>query len=823
MRGLSLALRLFWRDWRGGELGMLLAAIALAVGIVSAIGMFVDRLQRAVELRGATFLAGELVLRARAPVPQEWIDEARARGLAQAEVLQFATMAVAGEAMQLAAVKAVGDGYPLLGELGVAPRPGAPALRRSQGPGPGEVWADVRLLQALGIGPGARVGIGNVELQVSGVLVSEPDAGASMVAFGPRLMMNLADIPASGVVQPGSRVSYAYLFAGDDAALARWRAGIEPSLLPDQRFLTLEDGQPRLSRSLGRTESFLLLAGSLGVVLAGLALAMAARRYTRRHADYVAILKTLGLTAGAIRGLYAVNAALLAVLGIVAGWCAAWLVQAGAFAAIADLLEVEVPPPGPRALLLGAGTGLVCLAGLVAPPLIAMSRASPLRVLRQDVGESGAGRGIYAAGLAAMGLLLWWYSRDIGIGLLVLGCLLLAGGVIGAASYLLIRRARLPGVQAYSVIRLAFGALQRHATLNALQTLVFSLCLMLALLLVLVRTALLQDWQRQLPPGTPNHFLLNVAPYQVEPLQQFLSARGLRHAGLYPMVPGRVLELNGGPARALPGEEINLDRDWNLAWSDAPPEDNRIVAGQWWGPDAGDEVSVEAGVARALGIGVGDRMVVQVGTQRIEARVSSIRELDWDTMRPNFFLIFPRRLLEAHAAMWITSFHQPAGDPGVVNALVREFPTVSVIEMEAVLQQVRGVTAQLSLAVELVLALLLGAGVLVVLASVQAGLEARLRESAILRALGARRQLVLGSLALEFALLGLLAGLLATAGAEAAAWFVQTRVMELEATLHPLLWLTGPMAGALVAGCLGLLACRRAVDTPPVVVLREAA
>jgi putative ABC transport system permease protein len=394
---------------------------------------------------------------------------------------------------------------------------------------------------------------------------------------------------------------------------------------------------------------------------------------------------------------------------------------------------------------------------------------------------------------------------------------------VGAVSYLLIRRARLPGVQAHSVVRLAFGALQRHAALNALQTLVFSLCLMLALLLVLVRTALLQDWQRQLPPGTPNHFLLNVAPYQVEPVQQFLEARGLRHAGLYPMVPGRVLELNDQPARTLPGEELNLDRDWNLAWSDTPPEDNRIVAGRWWGADAGDEVSVEAGVARSLGIGIGDRMLVQVGTHRIEARVSSIRELDWDTMRPNFFLIFPRHLLEAQAAMWITSFHQPPGSPAIVNALLREFPTISVIEMEAVLQQVRSVTAQLSLAVELVLGLLLGAGVLVVLASVQAGLEARLRESAILRALGARRQLVLGSLALEFALLGLLAGVLATAGAEAAAWFVQTRLMELDATLHPVLWIAGPVAGALVSGLLGLLACRRAVETPPVVVLREAA
>jgi putative ABC transport system permease protein len=820
---MRLALRLFWRDWRGGELGVLLAALVLAVGIVTTLAVFVDRLQRGVEAQAAGFLAGDLVLRSRTEVPEAWIDAARAEGLATARMLRFATMAVAGERMQLASVKAVDDAYPLLGELRMSTRPEAPFERRRHGPPPGEAWADARLFGVLGVAVGDSIDVGATTLRLGGILRAEPDASASVVGFGPRLMMNFADIPATGVVQPGSRVQFAYLFAGPEAALAAWRQRIAPQLAPGQRLLTVDDGQPRVARSLERARVFLLLGGSLGVVLAGVALAMATRRYTERHADYVAILKTLGLGAGAIRRVYAANMALLALLAIALGAAAGWGAQAAAFTALGELLDMELPAAGWRPWALGAGTGLLCLAGLTTPALLAMARASPLRVLRREVLTRTADRGIYAGGLLALALLLWWYSADVRLSLVVMACLLLGAGAVGLGSYALLRRARAPGVNAQSVLRLALGALQRHAALNALQVLVFALCLMLALVMLLVRTALLEDWRRELPPETPNHFLLNVAPYQVGPLEEFLRGHGLRHAGLYPMVPGRVMEVNGAPARVLEGEELNIEREFNLSWMDAPPADNRITDGRWWGADAGDEVSVEAGVARALGLRLGDTLSLRIGGAPLVATVTSIRSLDWDTMRPNFFLIFPRQALERHAAMWLTSFYLPAERKSVLNELVRSFPTVSLIEMDALIAQFEGITRQLALAVELVLVLLGAAGVLVMVASVQAGLQGRFQESAILRALGAGRGLVLGSLVLEFALLGLFAGLLATLGAEFAAAFVQTRLMDLPARIHPLVWFAGPLAGAAGAALLGVLMCRRVVDTPPVVVLREVA
>jgi putative ABC transport system permease protein len=817
-----LALRLFWRDWRSGELGVLLLAVVLAVAIVTTLGLFVDRMQRAVEIRSATFLAGDLVLRATREVPEEWLGLARAEGLRTAQVLRFASMVFAGDNMKLASVKAVSSNYPLLGRVTISDATGAPPREVSHGPPPGEIWADARLLPALGLTVGHRLGLGTTELVLAAVLHQEPDGGGSLVALGPRVTMNIADIPASGVIQPGSRVQYSYLFAGEPAALARWRARIEPLITEGQKFISVEEGQPQVARSIERARSFLLLAGSLGVVLAGVALAMATRRYTERHADYVAILKTLGASAAMIRSLYAGNLALLAMLGILLGWTLGWLVQALAFMAVREIFALDVPGSvGMKSLWLGVGTGALCLLGLATPPLLRMAGSSPLRVLRRDAQDSGAGRGVYASGLLAFALLLYWYSGDLQLSLLVLGCLLLASLVVGGLSYGLLRRARLPGVQAQSALRLAFAALQRHAALNAVQILVFSLCLMLLLIMVLVRTALLDEWQRELPPRTPNHFLVNIAPYQVEGLKAFLSEHGLVHAGLYPMVPGRVLTINGAPARVLDGEELNIDREFNLTWSDTLPEDNRLVQGRWWGRDGRDEVSAEQGVARALGLKLGDRIGIQIGADRFEATLSSIRQLDWDSMRPNFFLMFPRQVLQQRAGMWLTSFYLEPGRKELLNELVREYPTISVLEMDALLAQLRGIIRQLSLAVEFVLLLLFVSGALVMIASVQAGLDGRFQESAILRALGAGRRLVLGSLIIEFALLGLFAGLLATMGAELAGWYIQTRIMDMDFRLHPLLWLSGPVCGATVAALLGLMSCRRVVNTPPITVLRD--
>lgn len=818
-----LGWRLFRRDWRSGELGVPFTALVLAVAIVSTLGLFIDRLQRAVEQRGATLIAGDLVLRSTRAIDPLWLGAAHADGLRSASTLEFVTMIMSGDAMQLTSVKAVDAAYPLLGEVTVDTDGAGTSHELQHGPARGEAWADERLLGALGIGVGETIVVGDHELRVGAVLLREPDGAANPIVLGPRLMMSMQDVDATGVIQPGSRLQYSYLFAGDRERIAAWRSTIEPRLQPGQRFVTARDGPARIASALSRAETFLLLGGSLGVVLAGAALAMALHRYAVRHTVHVVVLKALGLTTSVIRRMYALNMIGLLLPGILCGWLLGWLLQATAFQLLHGVLAELPPAPGLRALWLGAATGTLGLAGLAMPPLLAMSAASPVGVLRQESVPRAAPLVLHMSALLTLVVLLRWYSGDWKLTAGVLGALLGIVALVGGGSALALRRLHIAGVGAWGALGLALTGLRRHAALNALQVLVITVALMLALVLALLRLALIDDWQRGIDPQAPNYFLLNVAPHQVEGVAAFLKARGVSAAGMYPMVPGRLVSVDGAPPHVREGEVLDLDRELNLSWADAPPPGNVLVAGAWWGQDAGDEVSVESGFAHKLGLHPGSVLTLQVGARRFDAQVSSIRELDWDSMRPNFFLLFPRRLLEREAAMWLTSFHIDRAHAAVPLALVRAYPTVTVIGIDALLAQVRAITVQLTQAISLVFALLLVAALVVLVASMHAGFDARLHEAAILRVLGASRRLVLGSVVIEFGLLGGLAGVLAATGAEAVVWLVQEQVMNLAFHPHPLVWLGGPLLGAVLSALLGLLGCRAVVRTPPLVVLRTVA
>jgi len=818
---MAIAWRLFWRDWRSGEMAVLFSSLVLAVTIVSTLGLFVERLQKTMEQRSAGFQAADLVLNASRRVDEPVLMEADALGLEVGRVLNFQTMAFAHERMQLTSVKAVSPNYPLVGDVEVRTRIDAEQQRLTHGPVQGEAWADPRLLSMLDLQVGDVVSIGNLDLKISAILDSEPDAVASILSFGPRLMMSTLDVEATGVVQPGSRIFYSYLFTGDEQALQAYQSRVTEQLQPGQRFINFDETQPRVARTLARARSFMLLAGSLGVVLAGVALAMASRRYAERHADYVAILKTLGLRVAQVRGLYAGNLLLLAVLGIVLGWTLGYLLQGIGFRLLGGVIEGDIPAPGFSSLWLGAGTGLLALAGFSLPALFSMSAASPLRVLRREGLSSAASRSLYVGGALAFLLMLFWYSGNPKIGLVVFASVGFVAGLTAIAGYWLLRRGRLPGIQARSALRLAMAGLQRHAAINSLQVMVFAMTIMLLLLMSLVRTALIDDWQTQLPENTPNHFLINISEQQVPELRDLLRSEGLEHAGLYPRIPGRLMAINGEPVEARNVDGFNIDREMSLTWSDNAPEDNSFIEGQWWDENAGDEVSVEQKIAEALGLGLGDRISISVGADTFEAEVTSIRSVQWDRMRPNFYFMFPRRVLQPYPGTWFTSVYIPPANNKLLTALASRFPTVSVLDMDALIEQVRGVTGELAGAIELVLLLLLVAGGLVMMASVQSGLDERFRESGILRALGASRRLILGSLTWEFALLGLLAGVLATIGAEGATWYVQGALMQMTPRLHPQVWMVGPLSGALLASVIGLLSTRRVVNTPPISVLRE--
>ena len=819
-----LALRLLWRDWKGGELTLLLVALLLAVTTVSGIAIFVDRLQGALVLESSAFLAADRRIEGNRELPEAWDARARELGIATARTAVFPSMVFAGDWNQLVSVKAVSEDYPLRGTLKVADEAFVSGAETDALPAPGEAWVDGRLLPSLDVSLGEEIEVGSLALEVTRVLTDEPDRGGSFFDLGPRVLMRLEDVPATGVIRPGSRVEYALLLRGEDAALARFREGLGEDFEVYYDWDDIRSGNDSIGRALERAERFLLLGGLLAVLLSGVAVALAAARYAKRQFDAVAVLKTFGTTPREIRDLYLVNLAVLGALATVAGLVLAWLVQSGLLLALKDLVPVRLPPPGVRPFVVGSVTGFVCLLAFALPPLLALQGVSPLRVIRRDLGASEASTlGAYAAGALGSLALLVWYADSLALtGWLLLGITATSAVLLAAASVLL-RTGRLVGMQAGSGWRIALAALQRRGRDNRIQILVFGLAIMLLLILYLVRTALLDEWEAQLAPDAPNHFVLNVAPYEVDEFRGLLAERDVSLQPFYPMTRGRIVAIDGEALADTERRGVRrLTSERNLSWAEELPAGNRIVAGQWWGPEpAVPEVSLEEEFARETGVEVGDVLTFSVADRRFDARVSNLREVDWDSMRPNFFIMVTPGALPDYAATYLSSFHLDAERKRFLNELLRAFPTVTVIEIDRIIDQLRRIVDRVTLAVEVVLVLVLAAGALVLVASVQSSMDERLREYGLLRALGAGRRRILGALVIEFGALGLFAGILAAVGAEVTVWMLQTQVFELAGTVHPWLWLAGPVAGMCLIGILGTLSTRRVVDTPPAIVLRQ--
>ncbi|MCW8125226.1 ABC transporter permease [Microbulbifer halophilus] len=818
-----LPLKLLFRDWRGGELALIATALVLAVSCVTAIAHFGDRLTRAMHIQSQTFLAAERVVRSSRPVEEAWLDAARKRGLQQAETVSFASMLSAGEQFQLAAIKAVSGAYPLVGQLEMRPEPSAASRAVEGGPAPGQVWLEPRLLPLLNLDIGDPLQVGDAELTVSGLLDHEPDRSDNLFSMGARVLINLGDLAATNTVQPGSRVRYRYLFAGDDTALEDYFNWLEPQLTEHQRVIDLQEGQPRVASALERAESFLYLAGSLAVLLASVAVGLAARRYSLRHTSYVAVMKSLGAGRGQVLRIYLGQLAGLALLATAAGLLIGSVIQAQAVSLMADFFPAEPPPSRAQPLLVGLVTGLACALGFALPPLTRLARTDPMQTLRRDWSNPDRREWLgLVLGPTSMLLLIWWLSGDIAITLaLFAGMALLVGGA--ALMNQLLVRGRLANLG--GAWRIALGSLQRRAAFNTLLIAAFGTGLLAMLALVFARTTLIEEWRMQLPENAPNHFLFNIAPHDAEGMEAMLAEHNVTSTEFYPMVRGRLVAINDIPAKEYNegSERVGaLRRELNLSWTENLAPDNRILEGQWW--DETDEgVSVEVELAARLNLALGDQLRFSIGGLEVEAPVASFRSLDWNSMRPNFFMIFAPGTLEDFPATYITSFYLPPEKKLFVNELVRQYPSVSLIELDKIIERIRDTIGQVSLAIESVMALMLVAGVLVLIAGVRASIAERLQEAAIIRTLGGRRRLLVQSLLVEFGLLGTAAGLLAAAGAELTLAVLSQRVFELPFAWHPLLWLLGPVAGALLVGTAGTLACRSSVSQPPLKVLRELA
>ncbi len=824
------------RDWRAGELRLLVLAVTLAVAALTAVGFFADRLQGGLERDARALIGGDAVLASDNAPPPEFEARARELGLGTARTLGFPTMGRArdeeGGAARLVALKAVSDGYPLRGTLRVASGPDAPDEAVKSIPPPGTVWVDAALLVALDLKMGQALLLGDASFTIDRVLVVEPDRGAGFMSFAPRVMLNEADLPATGLVQPASRLTYRVAVAGPDAAVAdfsRWaQERIDSSGVRGTRLESLEGGRPEMERTLERAEKFLNLVALLAALLCAVAVAIAARGFAQRHLDDCAMLRVLGLSQGTMARAYTLEFALVGLFASSLGVLLGFLVHHVFVLLLAGLVEASLPAPGIAPVLLGLGMGLTLMLAFGLPPVLQLAQVPPLRVIRRDVGQlKPATLGVLGLGVVGFAALLLAASRDLLLGAIAVGGFAAAIAVFAVVSWLAVRllRASVNEATAPRALVMATRQLSARPVFAVVQVSALSVGLLALVLLVLLRTDLIASWRNATPPDAPDRFVINVQPDQAEPFQQALRDAGVADFDWYPMIRGRLVSVNG---RNVVPEDFATDRaqrlverEFNLSNTPVQPDHNPVVAGRWTENEAGT-ISVEEGLAEELGLKLGDTVGFDMAGIVTEARITSLRKVDWGSLRVNFFVVFPVATVPDVPVTYISAFRAPP-TRGFDNALVRQFPNITNVDMSQTIAQVQRVLGQVIAAIEFLFAFTLAAGLVVLLAAVTATRGEREREFAILRAVGAGSALLRQVQRIELLGVGLLAGFLASVVAVAVGWALAKYAFQFSWTASPWVPLGGALAGALLALMAGWWGLRSVLRTPVVETLRKAA
>ena len=832
---LRLGWRTLWRDMRAGSLRLLVVAVTLAVAALCAVGFFSDRLQRGLQRDALQLLGGDAVVVSDNPTPAAFAERARALGLRSVTSISFATMARAddaqGGATKLVALKSVEPGYPLRGSLRVVAQEGAPAQITRETPARGTVWVDAALLEALGLRLGDALLLGDARFRITHTIAFEPDRGAGFINFAPRAMIAAADLPATGLVQPASRLTYRFAVAGPPAAVrsfVRWaEAALKQPGVRGVRLETLETGRPEMRQTLERADKFLNLVALLAALLSAVAVALAARSFAAAHLDTAALLRVLGQSQRSIAGAYCMEFALLGLFASGLGVALGYAVHLGFVQLLAGLVESGLPAPSGWPVAFGLGMGLTLLLAFGLPPVLQLAQVPPLRVLRRDVGGlRPASLGVLGVGTLGFAALLLAVGRDPKLGAIAVGgfagaVLLFAALAWGAVALLRawVRTATAPRWWILAVRQLAARPAYTVVQISSL-----AVGLLALVLLVLLRTDLISSWRQATPPDAPNRFVINILPEQAQAFRARLHAAGVRQYDWYPMVRGRLVAINGQPVGSDSFTEDRarqlVEREFNLSYTSRLPAHNVLVAGRWVAQEAG-AISVEEGLAKTLGLQLGDRLRFDMAGVQNEARITSVRKVDWSSMRANFFVLYPLDQLEGVAATYLAAFRAPAL-AGLDNALVREFPNITAVDLSQTLGQVQRVLDQVIAAVEFLFVFTLAAGLVVLFAAVSATREERAREFAILRALGASARLLRAVQRAELLGVGLLAGLLASVAALAVGWALAHYVFDFAWTAPVWVPLAGALAGALLALAAGWWSLREVLRRPVMETLRRA-
>ena len=823
----GLATRMLVRDWRSGETVILVVALVVSVAAMSAVGLFTNRVRQAVTQQAGEVLAADLRLESDNPLTPEYLRLAAERGLQTAEVVHFRSVILAGEASALADVRGVTDGYPLRGEVRIADElAGTPRVAVGV-PQPGEVWAEPGLLARLGARVGDYLEIGSISLRVRQTLEFRPDEGWRFMEIAPTVLLNLADLENSGLILPGSIIEYEILFAGDQRRVAAFREEIEPMIGFDQDLDDIRDGRPEVRRSVVRAERFLVLSALVSVLLGGVAVAMASRRFLARHLDTVALMKCVGAQHRDVVRLMLTQLLLLALAAGVVGSLLGYVTQYGLSLIVGDLIEAQLPPPTWRGMVIGPVTALTVAIGFALPPLMQLRNVPPARVLRRDLEPPPLGySAVYGVATAAVTAMLYWLFRDFELIAYVLGGTVVTFAVLYGAGRLLVIglqyfRGRVGVAWRYGIANVA-----RRGRESSVQVVAFGIGLMVLLLLTIVRTELMSAWQAELPVDAPNHFVINIQAAERVAVTEILARHGISSPRYTPLVRARISHVNGTPINEYQAKNERaadeLRDDLNLTWAATMNPNNELIEGQWWQEgNTLPQVSIDERILEEIGLGLGDRLTYAIAGESVTVTITSARRINWDTFSPNFFMVVSPDALEEMPQSFVTSFHVEAHQRAATLDLSRALESVSVIDIGAVLDQVRRAMARAALAVQYVFLFTFAAGITVLLAAIQSTRDERLYESALLRTLGASRGVILQGVAAEFTALGLLAGTLGAFGAGLIGYFVAAELFELDYVPGPTLWLAGLVVGGVVVGVSGTLATRSVVNEPPVSTLRR--
>ncbi|MBH0076160.1 cell division protein FtsX [Pseudoalteromonas sp. SWYJ118] len=816
----KLALKLFSREFRRGELTVISAAIALAVLTVLTLSMVTERIGQSIAQKSSAFIAADRVLASDHVLDTAFITKAQSQNLKTAQMVYFDTMLFADDEMQFSSVKAASNAYPLKGQLKVKDTLTGETKVANSGPTPGNVWLSESVFYSLNIDIGAQVELGAALFNVSKVIVEEPDAPFNVFSSSRRVLINIDDVAKTEVVQPGSRVYYRQLYAGNEADINSFYEWLKPQMKENQQWYGVKDRQSPISNSLNRAESFLLLAGLLGIILAAVAIAVSAKRYCERQYDPVAMMKTLGGSRSMIRKIYMLHLLLVCAMAVSIGLLIGYGLQEIATSYLSKSMGTELPLGGFKPWLVAISTGVICAVMFSIKPLFDLFDIPPLRVLRRNLGDKLAVSRVHL-GMSALTvfLLMWLFSNNIKITLILFASTLALIGVLFLVSKLIFGGGRKLGLKPGNSWSLAIASIQKRANVNAVQLISFSLAIKLLLFLVVLKNDMISDWQSQLPNDAPNAFLVNITQNELGPINEYLAQKDIQVSEFYPTIRGRVNAVNGElVARSVSLQDnekkdeearAGIGRELNLTWLKDVPDQNEVTQGAWFGENATAEASVEESMLERLDVEIGDTLTFLIGSQSFDAKITSVRKVNWATLKPNFFIILSPDVLADFPATYISSVRINPEQKRDFSQLLRTYPTITAIDIDNFVKQIQTTISQVSLAIGFVLAIVVLCGALVLISQVQASLGERMQEIVILRTLGAKSRLIKNATLYEFLLLGGLAGLVAAFFSDIALLIVQQQMFDLAGKLHPHIWIIGPVAGGVFVAGLGYLMIAR--------------